>query len=64
MVIKEWGQLQRNSVKTYFINYIAQMGRGGGGWNFWLQMRDEQLMQGKWKIGLKLHIFKEGQIDL
>ena len=31
MVIKEWGQLQRNSVKTYFINYIAQMGRGGAG---------------------------------
>ena len=44
MVIKEWGQLQRNSVKTYFINYIAQMGRGG--WNFWLQMRGEQLTQG------------------
>ena len=48
MVIKEWGQLQRNSVKTYFINYIAQMGWGGdgGSWNFWLQMRGEQLMQG------------------
>ena len=30
MVFKEWGQLKRNSFKTYFINYIALMGV----WNF------------------------------
>ena len=50
MVFKEWGQVQRNSVKTfflkknillYFINYIILM----GAWNFWLQMRCEQLIE-------------------
>ena len=45
MVFKEWGQLKRNSFKTYFINYIALMGV----WNFQLQMHGEQLIEGSSK---------------
>ena len=67
MVFKEWGQLQRNSVKMFFlkklllcfINYIVLMGV----WYFWLQMRGEQLIQGTMEnygsIGLKLNILKK-----
>ena len=46
MVFKEWRQLQRNcsekKLLLYFINYIVPM----GDWNFWLEMRGEQLIEG------------------